>query len=102
MKLVIVTSLKDYQKEVATIFEKSGIKVFSVSETKGFKDDHSVNLLDNWFSSGKEHFDSIFFFSFTGEENADKALSLIKTYNDSNPTNFPIRAFIVPVEKSSY
>lgn len=102
MKLVIVTSLKEYQKEVASIFDDAGIKVFSVSETKGFKDDHSENLLDHWFSSGKEHFDSLFFFSFTSEENADHTLDLIKAFNEANDTNFPIRAFIVPVDKSSY
>lgn len=102
MKLLIVTSLKEYQKEIASIFEKAGIKVFSVSETKGFKEDHNVNLLDSWFSSGKEHFDSIFLFSFTHDSNAEQALELVKAYNDVNKTNFPIRAFIVPVEKSSY
>jgi hypothetical protein len=102
MKLLIVTSLKEYQKEVATIFNHAGIKVFSVSETKGFKEDQGVNLLDSWFGSGKEHFDSIFLFSFTAEESAEKAVELIKAYNEENKTNFPIRAFIVPVEKSSY
>jgi hypothetical protein len=102
MKLLIVTSLKEYQKAVALIFEKAGVKVFSVSEIKGFKEDHSVNLLDNWFSSGKEHFDSIFLFSFTTEASAENALDLIKAYNEENKTNFPVRAFIVPVEKSSY
>jgi hypothetical protein len=102
MKLLVVTSLKEYQKEIATIFEQAGIKVFSVSETKGFKEDHNINLLDNWFSSGKEHFDSIFLFSFTQDANADQALELVKAYNLENKTNFPIRAFVLPVEKSSY
>jgi hypothetical protein len=102
MKLLIVTSLKENQKDVATIFNDAGIQVFSVSETKGFKEDPAENLLDNWFSSGKEHFDSLFFFSFTSGENANHAMELIKSYNDTNQTNFPVRAFIVPVDKSSY
>lgn len=102
MKLLIVTSLKEYQKEVAIIFKQVGIKVFSVSETTGFKEDHSENLLDSWFSSGKEHFNSIFLFSFTTDTNAETALKLIQIHNEENHTNFPIRAFIVPVEKSSY
>ena len=102
MKLLIVTCLKEYQKEVAKIFEQAGIMVFSVSETMGFKENHSINLLDSWFSSGKEHFDSIFLFSFTAEASAEKAMALIKVYNNENKTNFPIRAFLVPVEKASY
>lgn len=102
MKLLVVTSLKEYQKKVAHILDQAGIEVFSVSETKGFKDHQASNLLDNWFSSGTEQFDSIFLFSFTEEPKADYALELIKRYNVENNTGFPVRAFIVPVEKSSY
>lgn len=102
MKLLFVTSLKDYQKTVADILNKSGIPIFSVTETIGFKEGHKPNLLDNWFSSGREQFDSIFTFSFTEESRTEKAIELIKQYNLENETGFPIRAFVVPVEKSSH
>ena len=46
MKLLVVTSLKEYQKNVAHILDQAGIAVFSVSETIGFKDHHTTNLLD--------------------------------------------------------
>ena len=102
MKLLFVSSLKDYQKTVADIFHQAHIPVFSVTETIGFKDQTTSNLLDNWFGSGPEEFNSIFIFSFTEEVQADKAMNLIKEYNMKNNTGFPIRAFILPVEKSSY
>jgi len=102
MKLLFVTSLKEYQKTVADILNKAEIPVFSVTETIGFKDHHRTNLLDNWFSSGTEQFNSIFVFSFTEQSKTEKAIELIKEYNATNESEFPIRAFIVPVEKSSY
>ena len=102
MKLLVVTSLKEYQKTVSGIIEKAGIEVFSVSETIGFKDHRTPNLLDNWFSSGSEHFDSIVLFTFTEETKAELALTLIQKHNAENETGFPLRAFIMPVEKSSY
>lgn len=102
MKLLFVTSLKEYQKIVADILYKADIPVFSVTETIGFKDHHKINLLDNWFSSGTERFDSIFVFSFTDEAKTEKAMELIKEYNAANETIFSIRAFVVSVEKSSY
>ena len=102
MKLLVVTSLKDYQKKVAKIFEQAKISVFSMSDTIGFKENNSPNLIDEWFGAGTDHFDSIFLFSFTTEANADHALELIKDYNATEECKFPIRAFIVPVEKSSY
>lgn len=101
MKLLVITSLKEYQKQVAQILDKASIAVFSVSQTIGFKDHHTPNLLDNWFSSGSEQFDSIFLFSFTDETKADHALELVKQYNLENETGFPVHAFILPVEQSS-
>jgi membrane protease subunit (stomatin/prohibitin family) len=102
MKLLLVTSLKEYQKTVAEIFNKSGIAVFSVTKTIGFKDQRQHNLLDDWFTSGTDQFDSVFVFSFTEEEKSEKALNLIREYNSKNDTGFPIRAFVIPVDKSSY
>jgi len=101
MKLLVVTSLKEYQKKVAQLLAQAKITVFSATETVGVKDQQESNLLDNWFSSGSEQFDSVFQFSFTDTAKADQALALIKKYNAENETGFPIRAFILPVEKSA-
>lgn len=101
MKLLVVTSLKEYQKNVVKIMDLAGITVFSVTETIGFKDQHTPALLDNWFSSGSEQFDSIFLFSFTEAAKADQVLSLIESYNAQSKMVFPIRAFVMAVEKSS-
>lgn len=101
MKLLVITSLKEYQKKVAGIMANAGIAVFSVTETIGFKDHHTPNLLDNWFSSGGDQFDSIFLFSFTEAAKADQALSLIEKHNAAHDTGFPIRAFVLAVEKST-
>ena len=102
MKLLVITSLKEYQKQVSHILDAAGIEVFSVSETIGFKDHRRPSLLDNWFSSGSEQFDSIFLFSFTEHSKAETAIELIKKFNTVNESGFPLRAFIIPVEQSSY
>jgi hypothetical protein len=101
MKLLVVTSLKEYQKDLANIMDLAGVTVFSVTETRGFRDQHTPNLLDSWFASGGEQFDSIFLFSFTEAAKADRALWLIREYNTENRTGFPIRAFVMAVENSS-
>lgn len=102
MKLLIITSLKDYQKEAIKLFHKAGIKVFSVSKTMGFKEDNSFNLIDSWFSNEAEYFDSIVMFSFTTEEKSNQVLELVNLHNTESKIEFPIRAFIMPIEKASY
>lgn len=102
MKFFIVTCLKEYQEHVYKIFKKANIHVFSATDVIGFKDDQTFNLLEDWFASGDERFDSMMIFSFTAGENAEHAMEMIKKYNLESDTRFPVRAFIVPVEKSSY
>lgn len=102
MKLLIVTCLKENQKDVSSIFREAGIRVFSVTETVGFKDGHQPDLMESWFSSGEEQYDSLFLFSFTGEREADKAMQLVREYNQLTSTQFPLRAFQLAVEQSSH
>ncbi len=102
MKLLIVTSLKEHQTDVAKLLEQAGITVFSASETTGFKNPAEENLLTNWYARSRDQYNSIFLFSFTDTANANNTLELIRNYNQVNNTGFPIRAFMLPVEKASY
>lgn len=102
MKFFIVTCLKEYQDEVCKILKKANIHVFSATDVIGFKDNQTADLLEDWFASGDEKFDSVFIFSFAVDEFANNAMDLINNYNDEHKTGFPLRAFIVPVEKASY
>lgn len=101
MKLFITTCLKEYQDDVSKIFKQANISVFSVTDITGFKDDTFSNLLEDWFASGDEKFDSLLLFSFTTEANAEAAINLINNFNKMLEENFPLRAFIVPVDKST-
>lgn len=102
MKFFIVTCLKEYQNDVKEIFKQANIHVFSATDVIGFKDSLSPNLLEDWFASGDEKFDSVILFSFTANENAEHGIELIKKYNEESETNFPIRAIIVPIENASF
>ncbi len=101
MKLLVVTCLKEYQEDVAKIFHQAHVYVFSVTDIMGFKENDSVNMLDEWFAAGKERFDSILLFSFTANENADQVVDLVNNHNTKEGLQFPVRAFVMPVDKFS-
>jgi hypothetical protein len=101
MKLLIITSLKEYQEAIAKILEKSGVRVFSASDTTGFRSVTDDDLTENWFARTRDQADSVFLFSFTRSDNATRALNLIRQFNDETHTGFPVRAFVVPVENAS-
>jgi hypothetical protein len=101
MKLLVIVCLKEYQQIVAAILRQAKAGVFSAIDATGFKGHQQDNLVDNWFSSGEEFFNSVVQFSFTQEEQAAVALSLVKKWNNDNQTEYPVHAFIMPVEMSS-
>lgn len=100
MKLLIVTCLKENLADIARIFKQSKIEVFSTSEITGHRNSPSLNLLEDWFASGGEDADSMMIFTFTRSANAEKAMELINNYNETLKTDFALRAFIMPVEKT--
>jgi len=102
MKMLVITSIKEDVRAVSRIMEKASIKVFSVSETVGHKTAYHEFLPDNWFGASSEGTHALFFFSFTDDEKATEAISLVKIFNTESGTKFPVRAFVLPVEQASY
>lgn len=102
MKFFIVTCIQENQEIVQKILSKANIIVYSSTEIVGYKSNQQPNLLEEWFAAGDEKCDSSMIFSFTTDENAANALNQIIVYNTENPSDFPIRAFVVPVEKASF
>ena len=99
MKLVIVTVVDYYKKDVIKLFKQAQIANFSESDIEGFKTAPSVKLDSNWFANENSGADSEMFFSFTEDENIDALFNLIKEFNSNLKTNNPIKAIVVPIEK---
>ena len=99
MKLVIVTAVEQFQKDVLKLFKNANIKNFSSSDIDGYKNGSSVLMASNWFSAGKGGNESNMFFSFTEDENINVLFGLIEEFNKNLETNNPLKAIVVPIEK---
>ena len=99
MKLVIVTVVEEFHKDVVKLFKHAGIESFSESDIDGYKNGSSLLMASNWFSGTKAGNESNMFFSFTEEEKIDALFDLIKEFNNNLETNNPIKAIVVPIEK---
>lgn len=98
MKLVIVTAVVAFQKDVLKLFKNSGIEAFSTSEIDGYKTNSSIIAAQRWFPTEKGGSDSIMFFSFTQDEKIEPLFELIKLYNLSLKTDNPVRAAVIAIE----
>ncbi|MEJ2113093.1 MAG: hypothetical protein P8X62_05155 [Flavobacteriaceae bacterium] len=99
MKLVIVTVVEEFHKEVQLLFKRAKIESFSSSDIDGFKNNTSLLVSSNWFVSDKRGNESVMFFSFTDEEHIESLFDLIKEFNSNLETNNPVKAIVVPIEK---
>ncbi|NNK11064.1 MAG: hypothetical protein HKP08_06945, partial [Flavobacteriaceae bacterium] len=54
----------------------------------------------SWFPSEKADVDSSLFFSFTDDEKIEVLFRLIEEFNTTLETQNPIRAVVLPIEKS--
>ena len=99
MKLVMVTAVQEFQKDVLKLFKKAKIENFSSSHIDGYKNGSSLLMASNWFSGGKGGNESSLFFSFTDDEHIDELFNIIKEFNSNLETNNPIKAIVVPIEK---
>ncbi len=102
MKLLIVASQNEFRHEVSKLLQASGISVFSISDVTGIKRNNgNPNPYDNWFGSNNTEFKSVFFYCFTDEVNVETAMSAINKRNEEHQSQFPLHAFVMPVEATT-
>ena len=99
MKLVIVTVVEEYQKEMLKLFKKANIQNLSSSDIDGHKNRPSVTMASSWFPGEQFGNESRMFFSFTDDEHIDALFEAIKEFNQNLESNNPIKAVVVPIEK---
>ncbi|PIB39340.1 hypothetical protein [Maribacter sp. 4G9] len=100
MKLLIVTVVEEFDKDILALFKKAKIDSYSGSDIDGYKNIAPMVRTASWFPSEKGGVESSLFFSFTEDENIDMLFGLIKEFNKTLETSNPIKAVVVPIEKS--
>jgi hypothetical protein len=99
MKLLIVTVVEEFEKDILRLFKDANIESFSGSDIDGYKNPTSMVRTSSWFPSEKSGVESSLFFSFTEDENIDMLFRNIKSFNENLETNNPIKAIVVPIER---
>ena len=98
-KLVIVTAVEAFGKDVLRLFNKAGIESFSGSGIDGYKTSSPLLMTHSWFPGERSGNESHLYFSFTDETHIDSLFSLISNFNKTLETNNPVKAIVVPIER---
>lgn len=98
MKLLIVTSVEQYNKDVLKLFDEAGIESFSGSEIDGYRKLDPMIMTHSWFAGEPGGAESRMFFSFTKENNVKAMFQAIENHNKLIGAGNPIRAVVLPIE----
>lgn len=101
MKLVIITAIKEFEKDIKLQLKKAEVTNFSYGEVIGFRDSTEDAIESNWFSSEMNQTESIVFYAFVKKENVDMLFNLINNFNDNQKTISKIHVAVLNIEKSN-
>ncbi|PID70940.1 MAG: hypothetical protein CR985_02320 [Flavobacteriales bacterium] len=99
MKLVILTVVDEFEKQIIELLKEAGIENYSESQIDGYKNSTSVLESSNWFSGEIGGVKSRMFFSFNTSDKIDKLCERVEEFNQNLETNNPVRLVVVPIEK---
>ena len=101
MKLVIITAIKLFEKDIKLQLKKADVKTFSFKEVTGYRDSTEDAIESNWFSSEMNQTESIVFYAFVKKENVDILFKLINDFNNKQKTMSHIHVAVINIEKSN-
>jgi nitrogen regulatory protein PII len=101
MKLLLITAVKEFEKEIKQLLKKASVQSFSYQEVKGFKNSTGEAVESNWFGSEMNETDSILFYAFTAKEKVDTLFELVEYFNMEQESLSHIHIAVLNIEKST-
>ncbi|HEY9169915.1 MAG TPA: hypothetical protein VIN72_10540 [Lutibacter sp.] len=100
MKLLVITAIQEFSKDIKLMMKKSDIHIYSYKEIRGFRDLSEESFESNWFAGEMDEGQSIIFFAFVKEENIDVFFSQAEEFNSKQKTLSKIHVAVLNIEKS--
>lgn len=101
MKLLIITAIKEFEKEIIQQLKKAKVETFSFKEVTGYRDITEDAIESNWFSSEMNKTESVLFYAFVKKENVETLFETINDFNAKQETLSHIHVAVLAIEKSN-
>ncbi|PKP28583.1 MAG: hypothetical protein CVU01_03895 [Bacteroidetes bacterium HGW-Bacteroidetes-18] len=101
MKLLVITAIQEFSKDIKLLLKKSDIHIYSYKEVNGFRDSSEEFVESNWFAGEMNESQSIIFFAFVKKENVDAFFVKTDEFNANQKTLSKIHVVVLNIEKSN-
>jgi nitrogen regulatory protein PII len=99
MKLLLITAVREFEKDIKQILKKAQVKSFSYKDVKGFKDNSEDALEANWFATNMQETESILFYAFVKEDKVDGLFDMVKEFNTDQVSKSHIHVAVLSIER---
>ena len=100
MKLLFITAVREYEKEIKQMLKQSSVKTFTYKFVTGFKDVSEESIESNWFANEMNETQSILFYAFVEKENVDLFMGSVEQFNSTQETLSRVHVAVLNIEKS--
>ncbi len=100
MKLLLITAVREFEKNIKQILKKAQVKSFSYKDVKGFKDNSADALEANWFATDMQETESVLFYAFVENEKVDVLFDMVKEFNIEQVSKSNIHIAVLNIERS--
>lgn len=101
MKLLLITAIAEFGKEVKQILKNAQVKNYSYQEVVGYRNATQDALNSNWFGTEMNENESIMFYAFVEKENVDLVFDAVTEFNSKQESQSHIHTAILNIEKSN-
>jgi hypothetical protein len=101
MKLLIITAVSAFEKEIKQILKKAQVTSYSFKEVTGYKDISEDGIETNWFATEINETQSLLFYAFVKNGNVEILFDLISKFNEIQKTASKIHVAVLNIEKSN-
>jgi hypothetical protein len=99
MKLVLITAIAEFEKDVKKILKAAQVKSYSYKDVKGFRDASEEGVETNWFGTELNETESIVFYAFIVQQNLDALFEEVSIFNAQQKTVSKVHLAVFSVEK---
>jgi hypothetical protein len=101
MKLLLITAVNEFEKEIKQLLKKASVQSFSYQNAKGFKNNSGEAVESNWFGSEMNETESILFYAFAEKEKVEDLFELVSDFNKEQESLSHIHIAVLNIEKSN-
>jgi hypothetical protein len=101
MKLLIITAITEFEKDIKSMLKKANVKAFSYRKVTGYRDVSEEFIESNWFASEMNETESLLFYAFVKKENVDLLFQLVADFNAKQETKAQVTVAALNIEKSN-